>query len=120
MKKLNNRGYMLVEIILAFSIAMAVMYVVMDLTIKIKNKNDDLLVRILTYTDQAVIYNMIMGNKSDLDLFDCKFYVDGNKITYKGHVNEVNKYVDEVSCIGSNRIHIGVKLLDDDFDVVIP
>ena len=44
MKKMNNKGYMLVEIILAFSITFTLLYFMMDLVLKIKNKNDDLLV----------------------------------------------------------------------------
>ena len=44
MKKLNNKGYMLVEIILASVIAFGVAYFILDLVIKLKNKNDDLFV----------------------------------------------------------------------------
>ena len=36
MKKLNNKGYMLVEIILAFVIAMGVVYFMFELIIKLK------------------------------------------------------------------------------------
>ena len=59
-KRLNNKGYMLVEIILASAIAMGIAYFITDLTIKLKNKNDDLLVKTLVSTDQAIIYNTIM------------------------------------------------------------
>lgn len=62
MKKLNNKGYMLVEIILAFAIALGVAFFLSELTIKLKNKNDDLLVKTLVYTDQAIIYNEIMDD----------------------------------------------------------
>ena len=59
-KHLNNKGYMLVEIILASALAMVVVYFITELTIKLKNKNDDLLVKTLVYTDQAIIYNEII------------------------------------------------------------
>ena len=39
---------MLVEIILASAIAMGIAYFITDLTIKLKNKNDDLLVKTLS------------------------------------------------------------------------
>lgn len=58
--KLNNKGYMLIEIVLASVIAVAVAYFMTDLTIKLKNKNDDLMVKTLVSTDQAIIYNAIM------------------------------------------------------------
>ena len=35
----NNKGYMLVEIILASVIAFGITYFIVDLTIKLKNKN---------------------------------------------------------------------------------
>ena len=59
-KKLNNKGYMLVEIILASVIAFGVAYFLLDLVIKLKNKNDDLFVDTLARTDQAIITNTIM------------------------------------------------------------
>ena len=39
--KLNNKGYLLVEIIVAAALAMTVAWFLTDLTIKLKNKNDD-------------------------------------------------------------------------------
>ena len=58
--KMGNKGYMLIEIILASSIAFALAYFMIELTIKLKNKNDDLLVETLTATDSAIISNGIM------------------------------------------------------------
>ena len=57
MKKMNNKGYMLVEIILAFSITFTLLYFMMDLVLKIKNKNDDLLVETVVRTDSTIITN---------------------------------------------------------------
>lgn len=125
MKRLNNKGYMLVEIILAFSIAMAIMYFITELTIKLKNKNDDLLVRTLTSTDQAIIYNIIMdniydGNASAFDCSNATIDTANKKFTYNSKSVILNEYVDTYSCSG-NKITIGVKALPDyNFDVVIP
>lgn len=104
-KRLNNKGYMLIEIILASVIAMTVAYFLMELTIKLKNKNDDILVKTLTYTDQAIIYNKVMEYLIDLDKnggsynFTCG-YIDNNndikiidnKITIDGFTTVVNEY----------------------------
>ena len=60
MKKLNNKGYMLVEIIMAFAITFCLIYFLMDLVINLKNKNDDLLVDTIIKTDQTIISNKLM------------------------------------------------------------
>ena len=100
MKKLNNKGYMLVEIILASVIAFGVAYFILDLVIKLKNKNDDLFVDTLARTDQAIITNTIMRVIYDKKTqFSCdNISVDGNKFKYKDKdkdkdtIIEVNKY----------------------------
>ena len=60
MNRLNNKGYLLVEIILASALAIGMGYFITQITIKTKNKNDDLLVTSLVSTDQGIIYNGIM------------------------------------------------------------
>ena len=87
---MNNKGYMLVEIILASALAMIVAYFVIELTIKLKNKNDDLLVKTLVATDQAIIYNTIMKDLNSLESVDCdyingKISIDKNKNTFSYH-----------------------------------
>lgn len=130
MKHLNNKGYMLVEIILAFSLAMVIAYFITDLTIKLKNKNDDLLVKTLVATDQAIIYNTIMKDLyyDGLGDFDCSYVkINGNKFTYKGFSNIVSEYAELATPICSETsyqvnitVPISVKQLpDEDFNVVI-
>ena len=103
MKKLNNKGYMLVEIILASVIAFGVAYFILDLVIKLKNKNDDLFVDTLARTDQAIITNTIMRDIYDKNTqFSCEnilnnISVEDNKFKYNDTINdtiiiEVNKY----------------------------
>lgn len=125
MKKLNNKGYMLVEIIVAFSLAIAIMYLITDATIKVKNRNDDLMVRMLTAADQAIIYNMVMSDVYAGNAFNCSnVSINRKKFTYKGKVNIVNDYVDVDTLYCSpyyNTITIKVKQLpDENFNVVIP
>ena len=67
MKKLNNKGYMLVEIILAFVIMFGLIYFLMDLVINLKNKNDDLVVDTIVKTDQTII-----SNKLEMDIDDVR------------------------------------------------
>lgn len=72
MSRLNNKGYMLVEIILASALAFGLAFFLLDLTVKLKNKNDDLLVRTLVSTDQAIVMNTIMKEiEEDFDNFTC-------------------------------------------------
>ena len=99
MKKLNNKGYMLVEIILASVIAFGVAYFILDLVIKLKNKNDDLFVDTLARTDQAIITNTIMRdiyNKNTQISCENKLNnisVEDNKFKYNDTIIiEVNKY----------------------------
>ena len=132
MKHLNNKGYMLVEIILASVLSMVVAYFVIDLTIKLKNKNDDLLVKTLVATDQAIIYNTIMrdlnsGGSISCGNIDNKIKIENNKFIYNNEfISEISNYADvsNVECSIKNddiviKIPISVKQLSDDFSVVI-
>lgn len=134
MKRINNKGYMLVEIILAFSITFVLIYFVMNLIIKLKNKNDDLLVETLIRTDQTIITNKLMsyaitGEKE----FNCDVLKNGitdNSVKYNDDmIDIVSKYakidVSNVSCstdLGKVSIKIPLnveQMKDEDFDVII-
>lgn len=126
MKRLNNKGYMLVEIILASVLAMVVTYFLTDLTIKLKNKNDDLLVKTLVATDQAIIYNTIMRDLyKDSGTFKCSdIKVSGNSFTYKGFTNIVTEYA-KLGAVNYNNNGITIQLSvpqlpDENFDIKIP
>lgn len=125
---------MLIEIILAFVIAMGITYFMFELIIKIKNKNDDLLVKTLVSTDQTIIYNTII-NDIYKGKFSCgKIDVDGNKFIYDGKPIVV---VSEYASVGSlkcnddrTEVHIPIRVKQipnenfdvkiSDFDVVAP
>lgn len=118
MKKLNNKGYMLVEIILASVIAFGVAYFILDLVIKLKNKNDDLFVDTLARTDQAIITNTIMRDIYNKNTqFSCNNIpksVDDNKFKYKDTIIEVNKYttIGDIDCevTSTNLIELNIPL----------
>lgn len=131
MRHLNNKGYMLVEIVLAFAIALGIVYFMLDLTINLKNKNDDLMVIALTQTDRTIIMNGLMSNIDDDD-FCSNIEIDkGNNIVkYDGKVIDIlNKYalVGDFVCGDSSdsswkkiEISISVKQLpDENFNIYI-
>ena len=62
MKKLNNKGYMLVEIIIASVIAFSVAYYLINLTIKFKNQNSDLYNNTIIKNDKVNITKNIMND----------------------------------------------------------
>lgn len=130
LNKLNNKGYMLVEIVLASALAFGIAYFILDMTIKLKNKNDDLLVETLTTTDQTIITNILMESiKENPNEFSCdKVDIDiENKIfSYNNNkVNIINEYasVDEKKCeVNDNLISVNIpinvkQLPDKNFDV---
>lgn len=100
MYKLNNKGYMLVEIVLASVIAFGVAYYITNLTIKLKNKNDDMLVETQVMTDQAIIANKLMKYIIDEGSnFECgSVEVSGKTIKYKTNTIDV---VSDFANVGS-------------------
>ena len=119
--KLNNRGYVLVEIILASVIAFGIAYYMLDLTIKLKNKNDDILAKTLVKTDKAIIQNKLVKYIStDTEPFDCNnIKINNNIITYKNDnnlIDIVNKYTsvdstrNDLCYIEDNVVHILIPL----------
>jgi len=129
MNKLNNKGYMLVEIILAIGLAMGVGYFLIELTLKVKNTNDDLLVESLVKTDQGIIYNMIMKDIYDngvtISDVNTKISVDTakNKIKYGSEVVQITEYAQLGNKqVSGNKIIIPItvkQLPNESFDVVI-
>ena len=69
MKKLNNKGYLTVEVVLASVIAFGLAYFLLNLTIKVKDKNDDILVKTILINDKAIIENNIMKDNDVQSVF---------------------------------------------------
>ena len=117
MKKLNSKGYMLVEIILASVLAFGVAYFIINLTIKLKNKNDDLFVDTEVETDRSIITNKLMDDiMKEKEHFDCsKLEKNANTIKYDGkNVDIVNENIDIGILVCSNDSTNGI------VDVTIP
>lgn len=68
MKKLNNKGYMLIEIILASVITFAIAFSLINLIIKLKNTNEDLYNETNILNDKISITKNIMDDIKDYDL----------------------------------------------------
>ena len=88
---LNKKGYMLVEIILASALAFGLAFFIIDLVIRLKNKNDDLLVETLITTDKTIITNKLMSYaEAETKNFDCnKLTITGNTVKYKDEVIDI-------------------------------
>ena len=94
--KLDRRGYMLIEIILASVLAFGMAYFMISMTIKLKNKNDDLLVETLVSTDQAIIMNGIMRELKgkDCSSVNNKLQIQDKKVLIDGKVIDIiNDYM---------------------------
>ena len=126
--KLNKKGDMLVEIILASALAFGLAFFIIDLVIRLKNKNNDLLVETLITTDKTIITNKLMSYaKLETKNFDCnKLTITGNTVKYKDEIIDIiTDYanVGELSCStvgGKVSITIPVsvsQMPDKDYDI---
>ena len=77
--KLNNKGYLLVEIIVAAALAMTVAWFLTDLTIKLKNKNDDEYVETVLIINKSLMTQAVMD---DLDKYSVAGIEVSNKMAY--------------------------------------
>lgn len=74
--KLNRKGYMLVEIILASVIAMGIAIYLLNLTYKFKNTNDELQRSITYNNDKNVVVKNIMNDLVNLSINVSSIKVD--------------------------------------------
>lgn len=63
--KLNNKGYLIIEIVLASMIAFGVAYFLFDLTINLKNKSDDLQAKTIVMSDRTIVENYVMSTLNE-------------------------------------------------------
>ena len=82
MKRLNNKGYMIVEIIVSATIAMTIAYFMMDLIVKLKEKYDYVQNDTILMTDKIVITNEILGDLYKRDIECAKLSVDNKGIEF--------------------------------------
>lgn len=79
--KLNSKGYMLVEIIIAAVIAFSIAYYLLNLTYKFKNKNEDVYNSVTLYSEKINITKNIMNDLEGKTISE--IISDENIITFK-------------------------------------
>ena len=94
--KLNNKGYMLVEIIVSFSLAFAIVISLTNLVLKFKDLSEDLYYETKYLKDKNLITRNIMneldkGTISNINLIDSKTLT----FTYE-YLDDENKSVEEI------------------------
>lgn len=62
MKKLNNKGYLTIEIILAATIAFAIAFFLIEITINFSNSSDNYYTDTIFLTDKALVSNNVKKN----------------------------------------------------------
>lgn len=87
--KINNKGYLMVEIIVASVIAMGLAYFILELVIDLKNRNEDYYVNTLLETDKALMTREVMNDISNYkiksitsnntDYVEFVFYINGEE-----------------------------------------
>ena len=96
-KKLNNKGYMLVEIIIASVLAFSVAYYLLNLTYDFKDKNEDVYFSTATLSDKINITKNIMN---DLEGKEVVIINNGNNyVTFQvGTTDNIKQiYIDNAS-----------------------
>ena len=83
MKKLNNKGYMLVEVIISSAIALVMAYFLVEITVKLVNKNNDYYEQSVFVSDKNIL------TKSIMDVFYDEYF-ELAKVDYNNGSNSVN------------------------------
>ncbi len=119
--KLNNKGYMLVEVIVASAIALVMAYFLVDITITLINKNNDYYIESTLITDKNLITKEIMDdvNNPDYSLIGISVNIEGDvtsaELDYK-NINDNSSLKRELIINkNTNEIEYGeyTKKLDD-------
>ena len=87
--KLNRKGYMLVEIIISFTLAMSIAYYLLNLTYKFKNMDEDIYMSTIFIKDKILVTKNIMNDIDRGTVSDIPASVDENtsSITFNLHLN---------------------------------
>ena len=90
--KLNNKGYMLVEVIIASAIALIMAYFLIDITITLTNKNNDYYVESTLITDKNLITKEIMDdvNNPEYSLIEISIDIEGDVTTATLNYKSIN------------------------------
>ena len=81
--KLNNKGYLIVEVILAGVLTFTMAYFLINLTLKIRNRYDDTNVETVLLNDKTVVTNEIMDDVINNKVKNVEYIVNGIKIIFE-------------------------------------
>lgn len=98
MKKLNNKGYMLIEIIVAAVLAIGIGYYLIELTFGFSDKNDDLYHSIIITANKTAVTKSIMGDLDNRTVKEIKCFGNDNS---------------DLSCNSSSLSYIKIIFEDD-------
>lgn len=115
MKKLNNRGYMLIEIIIASVIAFSIAYYLINLTYKFKDQNLNLYTQTELESDKINITRNIMddlglldetgtSNISDYDFENICTSITNQVACIKSTDVSGNKYIRKITIEGTKKL----------------
>ena len=76
--KINKKGYMLVEIIISFTLAMSIAYYLLNLTYKFKNMDEDIYMSTIFIKDKILVTKNIMNDIDRGTVSDIPASVDEN------------------------------------------
>lgn len=99
--KLNNKGYLIVEVILAGVLTFAMAYFLINLTLKIRNRYDDVNVETVMLNDKAVITNEIMSDVIDNKIVSVDDITNGIKIIFEDGSSKDLTIVDNTITYGT-------------------
>ena len=85
--KLNQKGYMLVEIIISFTLAMGIAYYLLNLTYKFKNMDEDIYMSTIFSKDKIAITKNIMNDIDRGTISNIVLAEDNNSITFDLEIN---------------------------------
>lgn len=107
MKKLNNKGYMLVEIIVASVIAFSVAYYLINLTSKFMNMNEDVYYSDIMLANKINITKNIMNDLDKNIITDIRCSIDTNKTLVSIKVSD-NTYRNIIIDTVNKKIEYGL------------
>lgn len=123
-KKIDNKGYMIVEIIISATLAMIISYFMMDLIIKLKEKYDYVQNDTELMSDKIIITNEILGDLYNKNITNAETtsnsikFVSGAGELWLKYESDTIKYCSDSVC--SNIIYqkkFDDKLKDKSVDV---
>lgn len=99
--KLNNKGYLIVEVILAGVLTFTMAYFLINLTLKIRNRYDDANVEMVMLNDKTVITNEIMNDVIGNKVNNVEYITNGIRMNFEDGSSKDLTIVDNTITYGT-------------------